>query len=160
MLTGVIGPLTAAPRAPGDVSGVGVVSLRWSGGTTVDHRTTHYSLWFIFFGVIAALSSLVNNAGVSSTSIWFLVTGLLGIIVMRVNEGKLARPYDLIVGIIFAVVGVIGILAAFKVHLITGSMANGAISSDSILGLSTAFFNSLIYAVLGFTSLNHGLKTK
>ena len=128
----------------------------------MDHRSTHYSLWFIFFGVIAALSSLVNNVGVSSTSIWFLVTGLLGLIVTRkwLNDGKLARPYDLLVGIIFAVVGIIGILGAFKVHLITGSMLNDTISGSSILGLSTAFFNSLIYAVLGLTSLNHGIKTK
>jgi hypothetical protein len=99
---------------------------------------------------------------VSSTSIWFLVTGLLGIVVTRkwLNDGKLARPYDIIVGAIFALVGVIGILGAFKVHLLTGSMLNGAITGSSILGLSTAFFNSLIYAVLGFTSLNHGIRTK
>lgn len=128
----------------------------------MDHRTTHYSLWFLFFGVIAALSSLVNKSTVDSTSIWFLASGLIGLIVTRkwLNEGKLARPYDIIIGLIFAIVGVIGILAAFKVNLLTGVHGGSFISSTSILGLNTSFFNSLVYAVLGFTSLNHGIKTK
>lgn len=130
----------------------------------MDHRSTHYSLWFLFFGVISGLNSLlVLNHGLDSTSIWFLVTGLLGILVTRkwLNEGKLARPYDIIVGLIFAIVGIIGILAAFHVNLLSGVNGGGLISSSSILGLSTSsFFVDLVYAVLGFTSLNHGIKTK
>ncbi|MBF6591620.1 MAG: hypothetical protein IVW57_13995 [Ktedonobacterales bacterium] len=129
----------------------------------MDHRTTHYSLWFLFFGVVAALSSLVNQNKVDSTSIWFLATGLIGLIVTRkfLNDGKLARPYDLIVGIIFAAVGAIGILMKFKLNLVSGAGSTGLVTSTSIIGLNISnFFNALVYAVLGFTSLNHGIKGK
>lgn len=128
----------------------------------MDHRTTHYSLLFIIFGVVAAISSLVNYSKVDSTSIWFLATGVLGLIVTRswFLDGKLARPYDLIVGVIFAVVGVIGILAAFKINLLTTVHAAPYVSASSIFGLSLAFFNCLVYAFVGFTSLNHGIKAK
>lgn len=128
----------------------------------MDHRSTHYFLWFVFFGVVAGLNSLlVLNHGLDSTSIWFLVAGLLGLIVTRkeLNEGKLAKPYDIIIGLIFAIVGVIGILAAFHVDVLKGVSASPFLSSSSILGLSTSsFFVDLVYAVLGFQSLNHGLK--
>lgn len=129
----------------------------------MDHRTAHYSLWFIFFGVVAGLSGLFNNKGLDSESIWFLVTGLLGLIVTRkwLNDGKLARPYDLIVGVLFAAVGAVGILMAFKVNVLSGfsGSTNGLITNNSILGLNLNFFPSLVYAVLGLGSLNHGIKS-
>lgn len=130
----------------------------------MDHRTAHYGLYFIFFGVVAALSSLINTKGLDGESLWFLITGVLGLIVSRksLNDGKLARPYDVIVGAIFGAVGAIGILKAFKIDLLSGlgGSTTGLITHTSVLGLTLAFFPSLVYAVLGLNSLNHGIKGK
>lgn len=128
------------------------------------HRDTHYWLWFIFFGVVAGAINFVNHATIDSESTWLLVTGLLGLIVSArwLNEGKFARLYDLIIGIIFTVVGLLGILLAFKISLIphlTGTLGTYVNPAD-ILGLSLGVLPSLVHAVLGLTSLNHGIRNE
>jgi len=128
------------------------------------HRSAHYWNWFIFFGLIAGAIAYVGAGGkfvmsVESEPLWLLVTGLLGVIVTAnwLNKGQFARPYDLLVGAIFTVVGLIGILLAFKIHVL-GNLDTNLINSSSILGLSLGVLPSLVHAVLGLTSLNHGIK--
>jgi hypothetical protein len=126
----------------------------------MSHRNTHYWLWFLLFGLIGGFLYYRAHNTLDSESIWLLASGLLGLVVGAnwLNEGKFARPYDLIVGIIFAAAGVIGILHGFGVVNLGGG--SGLISNNSILGLSLATFPALINTVLGLTSLNHGLKSK
>jgi len=129
----------------------------------MSHRNAHYWLWFLVFGVVAGLLYYKDNKTLSSESIWLLVTGLLGILVAAdwLNNGKFAKPYDLIVGIIFAVVGVFGILLQFGLfHLTISKVPSGLISNNTLIGLSLATFPALIHTVLGLNSINHSLKAK
>ena len=130
----------------------------------VKERNAHYFLWFIFFGIIAGISSYVNSQQISSESIWMFVSGLLGMLVSQnwLAEGKLSRAYDFIVGVIFTLVGLVGVLDAFKIHLLSGvSTPAGLVSSTSILGLAiTPLLIALVHMVLGLQSLNHGLRNK
>ena len=127
----------------------------------VKERSAHYFLWFIFFGLIAGVASYVNTQQFSSESIWLLVSGLLGILVTQkwLNEGKFARTYDFIIGVIFTLVGLVGVLDAFKIHLLSGvSAPAGLVTSSTILGLSiTPLLIALVHMVLGLQSLNHGM---
>jgi hypothetical protein len=125
------------------------------------HRSAHYFLWFIFFGLIAGIASFVNTQQVSSESIWLFVSGLLGILVTQkwLNEGKFAQMYDFIIGVIFTLVGLVGVLDAFKIHLLSGvSAPAGLVTSSSILGLATTpLLIALVHMVLGLESINHGM---
>jgi hypothetical protein len=128
------------------------------------HRSAHYWNWFIFFGLIAGAIAYVSAGGkfllsTESEPLWLFISGLLGVIVTAnwLNKGKFARPYDVIVGIIFTLVGAIGILLAFKVHAL-GNLNTTYVNPSSILGLSLGVLASLVHAVLGLTSLNHGIK--
>jgi hypothetical protein len=132
---------------------------------SMSHRNAHYWLWFIVFGVIAGILSYKtsNPHTLSSESIWLLVTGFLGIVVAAswLNDGKFAKPYDLLVGIIFAAVGIFGILLNFGLFSLSSvHFPSGVLSSNSLLGLSLGFFPPLIHTVLGLNSINHGLKSK
>ena len=129
------------------------------------HRNTHYFLWFIFFGLISGLIYYVNHRGmIDSESTWLLVTGLLGMIFGAdwLANGRFSRWYDLIIGIIFALAGLIGIGQGFHVNLLSGAPASVSsfISSTTFFGLSLAVLPSLVHAVLGFTSLNHAIRNK
>lgn len=131
----------------------------------MSHRNAHYWLWFLVFGVVAGILSYKtsNPHMLSSESIWLLVSGLLGIIVGAnwLNSGSLAKPYDLIIGVIFAAVGIFGILINFGLfNLSIHSVPSNLASNNSLLGLSLSTFPALIHTVLGLTSLNHGLKSK
>jgi hypothetical protein len=131
----------------------------------VKHRNTHYFLWFIFFGVISGLIYYVNHHGsIDSESTWLLVSGLLGLLFGAdwLAGGKFSRWYDLIIGIIFAVAGLIGIGAGFHVNLLSGAPASFSnfISATTFFGLSLAVLPSLVHAVLGFSSLNHAIRNK
>lgn len=131
----------------------------------VRHRDTHYFLWFVFFGVLSGLIYYVNHRGsFDSESTWLLVSGLLGLILGAngVGEGKFSRWYDLIVGIIFSVAGLIGIAAGFHLHLLSGVPAalSRVIGPTTFLGLSLAVLPSLVHAVLGLSSVNHAIRNK
>ena len=128
----------------------------------MSHRSTHYWLWFLFFGVIAGAITYSQHHMLDSESIWLLVSGLLGLVVGAkwLSDGQLARPYDLVVGIIFAAAGAVGILHGFGANVLPKSALNGAITSTSFLGLSLALFPSLIHAVLGLQSIRHGARSK
>ena len=126
------------------------------------HRETHYSLLFIFLGVIAAIGSLVAKTGLTTESIWFLVIGAIGFVINRVSSNSgLTQLFDIVVGAILALAGLAGILLQFKV-LHTTSLPSSIISTSGgivqLAGLDIAFFQSLVYAYLGLTSIRHGFE--
>jgi hypothetical protein len=73
----------------------------------------------------------------------------------------LARPFDLVIGGLFTLVGLLGILHAFGLNLIpSGNVPPNAIDTTAILGLSLSLPYALIHTLLGLTSLNHGLRAQ
>ncbi len=129
------------------------------------HRDTHYFLWFIFFGLISGVIFYINNRHqVDTESTWLLVTGLLGLIFGAnwLANGKFSRWYDLIIGIIFGVAGLIGIAEGFHINLLSSAPAgfSSFISSNTFFGLSLLVLPSLVHAVLGLNSLSHALRSK
>lgn len=130
----------------------------------MSHRNAHYWFWFLIFGVIGGLLFYnQNNHTIGSESIWLFLSGLLGILVSQnwLNQGKFAKPYDIIIGVIFTVVGILGILGGFDIHLLKGVNApGGLLTASSILGLSLTGLAPIIHTFLGLVSLNHGLKNK
>jgi hypothetical protein len=120
------------------------------------HRTSHYWLWFLVFGAIPFIQTI--QAGFPHTvaaysSYWLIGTGLLGLVLglKNLNEGKLARPFDVIVGIILTVAGIVGIVGYFTSSL--GSVAT--IVND--IGLSTSGLYPLVFTFLGLKSFHHGV---
>lgn len=129
------------------------------------HRDTHYFLWFIFFGLLSGIIFYLNHHGqIDPESTWLLVTGLLGMIVGAnwLASGKFSRWYDLIIGLIFGIAGLIGIAAGFGINLLSGAPASASnfFSPTMFFGLSLAVLPSLVHAVLGLTSLNHAIRNK
>lgn len=126
------------------------------------HRNTHYWLWFLLFGIIGGLLYYSTHKNtIDGESIWLLVTGLLGLLVGAkwLNEGKFARPYDLIVGIIFAVVGIVGILTGFGLHVLNNvSVSGNLVSGTEILGLALTGLSPLINTFLGLVSIHHAIE--
>jgi len=128
------------------------------------HRETHYSLLFIFLGVIAAIGGLVAKTGLSTESIWFLVIGAIGFLINRVSSNVgLTQLFDIVVGAILGLAGLVGILLQFKV-LHTASLPSSLVSTSGgtvqLAGLDVAFFQSLVYAYLGVTSIRHGFESE
>jgi undecaprenyl pyrophosphate phosphatase UppP len=127
------------------------------------HRNAHYFLWFLFFGLIAGIAEYLPKHQISSEAVWLLVSGLLGILVTQkwLNEGKFAKPYDFIIGVIFTLVGLIGVLDAFGLHLLSNLSSLPSVVYDkgahTLIGLSLSLLPALIHMVLGLQSLNHGM---
>jgi hypothetical protein len=129
----------------------------------MSHRNTHYWLWFLLFGIIGALLYYNSHKNLDGESTWLLVSGLVGLVVGAkwLNNGSLAKPYDLIIGVIFAVVGILGILMGFGLNVLKSvNVGGGLITSSAILGLSLAVFPALINTFLGLVSIRHGLESK
>ena len=123
-------------------------------------RNTHYWLWFLLFGVVSALVNWSQGSGITTETLWLLITGLLGLI-LGLFVPALARPFDLVIGGLFTLVGLLGILHAFGVNLIpSGSVPPNAIDTTAILGLSLSLPYALIHTLLGLTSLSNGLRTQ
>lgn len=114
----------------------------------LNSRSTHYWLWFLLFGIVAALAKgfTTETAAVSITGALGLLTGL------GAFKGA-SRIYDLIIGLLFTLLGLLGIV----MNLGLGQKVGINAASD-IFGLSLAIPYSLIHTVLGLTSLSHGLK--
>jgi hypothetical protein len=130
-------------------------------GQVLSQRNTHYWLWFLLFGVISALVTISKGEGITVETMWLLITGLLGLSLGALLPA-LARPYDLVVGLLFTMVGVLGLLHNFGLNLVatSGGIAPNAIDETAILGLSLSLPYALIHTVLGLTSLSHGLRAR
>jgi hypothetical protein len=126
----------------------------------LSQRNTHYWLWFLLFGVVSALVNWSQGSGITTETLWLLITGFLGLI-LGLLVPTLARPFDLVIGGLFTVVGLLGILHAFGVNLVpSGNVPPNAIDTTAILGLSLSLPYALIHTLLGLTSLNHGLRAQ
>ena len=129
------------------------------------HRSAHYFLWFILFGLIAGAASLFSkdHSIASSEAIWLLVSGVLGILVTQkwLNDGKFAQIYDFIIGVIFTLVGLVGVLQIFAPDLVSGlgSLPGVLVTKTTIIGLSLGLLPGIVHLVLGLQSLNHGLRS-
>ncbi len=111
-------------------------------------RSTHYWLWFLAFGLLSGIAKGFNTEFTVVT-----VTGLLGLLVGLMPKGTLSRGYDLVIGLIFTVLGLIGIVASLGL-----ASKIGLSTAGDILGLQLGIPYSPIHLVLGLTSLNHSLK--
>ena len=126
----------------------------------LSQRNTHYWLWFLLFGVVSALVNWSQGNGITTETLWLLITGFLGL-VLGLFVPALARPFDLVIGGLFTLVGLLGILHAFGVNLVpSGNVPPNALDTTAILGLSLSLPYALIHTLLGLTSLNHGLRTQ
>lgn len=125
-------------------------------------RSTHYWLWFILFGVVSSLVVWRIHGSLDSESVWLLVTGLLGVILGVGGLGaRFSRPYDLIVGLLFTAIGLLGLLHNLGYVLVpTSSDTASTVGQSAIIGLSLALPYALIHTLLGLTSLNHGLRAR
>lgn len=129
----------------------------------LSQRSTHYWLWFLLFGLVSAAVAWSRVHGLDAESTWLLVSGFLGLVFgSRLLGRSFSRPYDLIIGLLFFGVGILGVLHNFGINLVVHnpSVPPGAVDSTSVLGLSLSLPYALIHSVLGLTSLNHGLKPK
>ena len=113
----------------------------------VSQRNAHYWLWFLVFGIVSVAVGAVTGAGLTAESVWLLVAGFLGLLFGRMATG-LARPYDVIAGLLFTIVGVLGVLHNFNVAL------PSSVDTTTLLGLSMSLPYALIHTVLGLGSLN------
>lgn len=133
------------------------------------NRNGHYFMWFILFGLIAGLVSFIgsgfNFGKIDSEAYWLLGAGIIGWLLGRkeLNNGGFARFYDLIIGVIFMLAGLIGIAVHFsgletQIANVAGGLITPSISNDTahLLGLSLALFPAIVHLLLGFTSFRHG----
>src|SRR5215471_9733137 len=127
----------------------------------LSQRNTHYWLWFLLFGVVSALVTISKGEGITAETMWLLIAGFLGLLLGALLP-SLARPFDLVIGLLFTGVGLLGILHNFGLNLVATStgIAPNAIDQTAILGLSLSLPYALIHTVLGLTSLSHGLRAK
>ena len=127
----------------------------------LSQRNTHYWLWFLLFGVVSALVTISKGEGITIETMWLLIAGFLGLL-LGAFIPTLARPYDLVIGLLFTAVGLLGILHNFGMNLVgqPNGIAPSAIDETAILGLSLSLPYALIHTVLGLTSLSHGLRAK
>ncbi|HEX9035389.1 MAG TPA: hypothetical protein VF808_00195 [Ktedonobacterales bacterium] len=123
-------------------------------------RSAQYWLWFLLLGVVSTLvdySSGHSLGSISSESLWLLLGGLAGIIAGVF--ASLSRPYDLLIGLLFLSIGVIGILHNFGVILVSQNTATShAFDGTAVLGLSLSLPYALIHSLLGLTSLTQGIR--
>lgn len=125
----------------------------------VSSRSTLYWLWFLLFGVLPSFVEWSQQQSLGHEVLWLLITGLIGVIAGGFG-GRLARPYDLIVGMLFSTVGMLGILHNLGYNLVADNPpAPGVLDTSAILGLTLSLSYSLIHLLLGLTALNIGLRT-
>lgn len=122
----------------------------------ISHRGSHYWLWFLVFGIIPLLATLKTGFGANTATynaIWLVGSGLLGLLLgnTRIYDGRLARPFDFVIGVIFSLAGLIGVVKMFG---ISTAGADGILGSA---GLLVTGLLPLIYLFLGIKSLHHAM---
>lgn len=122
----------------------------------------HYFLTFLIFGLIAGAASLLTQGKLDAEAIWLLALGGIGAIVgsSRINDGKLARPFDLLAGGLLTLAGVLGTLQGFNIHFLPDVHAGAfqVVSASALLGIPLAFpFPALVNLFLGVQALRHGM---
>lgn len=125
-------------------------------------RSTHYWLWFILFGVLSTMVVWRATRSLDSEVAWLLLTGFLGVVTgIGGLSARTARPFDLIVGMLFMAAGLLGVMHNLGYNLVPAdaSTAN-MLDQSAFLGLSLAFPYALIHTMLGLSSLNHGLRAR
>jgi hypothetical protein len=115
----------------------------------ISQRNTHYFLWFLLFGVVYGLAK-----GYNSEAFVVTVSGLLGLVTGTLRNANLTRIYDLVVGLLFAALGLLGILTSFP----SVSQHIGVSTAGVVLGLYLGIPYALIHTVLGLTSLSHSFR--
>lgn len=124
-------------------------------------RSAQYWLWFLLLGVVSTLvdySSGGHSVGaISGESLWLLLAGMVGI--MAGAFRRLARPYDLLIGLIFVAAGLVGILHNFGIALVAhDANTTHTVAENTLLGLSLSLPYALIHTLIGLTSLTQGIR--
>jgi hypothetical protein len=128
----------------------------------LSHRNAHYWLWFLLFGVVSLIAEIVGGKGLTSESVWLMASGFLGLLFGAGRlSGRFSRGYDLLAGLVFTVMGIVGVLHNLGITLLTASssLPGGTGANDTLFGLSLALPYALIHSVLGLTSLNLGMRS-
>jgi hypothetical protein len=125
-------------------------------------RSGHYFMWFIVFGLIAGLVSFISGQGISSEALWLLLSGALGTVIAHRSVNNVARYYDMIIGVIFALAGLIGFVYNADKSLLPSQLQSSNLLVQShgdalLLGLSLAIVPSTLHLILGVLSFRHGL---
>ncbi|MGE5335447.1 MAG: hypothetical protein ACM3N4_12150 [Nitrososphaerota archaeon] len=125
-------------------------------------RSTHYWLWFILFGVISSMVVWRATRSLDSEAAWLLLTGFLGVLTgVGGLSARVGRPYDLIIGMLFMAVGLLGIMHNLGYNVVPADASTASsLDQAAFFGLSLAFPYALIHTLLGLGSLNHGLRAR
>ena len=121
-------------------------------------RKLHYWNWLLIFGISAALIQYRTSYPhtLNSEVIWMTLTGLVGVISIAKQYDKIAKPFDIVGGFFFAIIGLLGILHNLGLDLIGTGLLVKAIHQQSILGLSLCPYPALIHTAVGCVSISHG----
>ena len=97
----------------------------------LSQRNTPYWLWFLLFGVVSALVTIAKGEGITTETMWLLIAGFLGLL-LGAFIPSLARPYDLVIGLLLTTIGLLGILHNFGLNLVgqPSAIAPNAIDED------------------------------
>jgi hypothetical protein len=88
------------------------------------------------FGTVWALVSITHSGGITSEMLWLHFAGFSGALTGAFMPSYV-RPYDLAIGLLFIIVGLLGILNNFVLTLVgqPRGLAPNAIDGTAILGL-------------------------
>lgn len=126
-------------------------------------RSGHYFTWFLVFGLIAGVVSLIGQRTLSGESIWLVAGGVIGSLLANQRVNDFARYYDIAIGVIFALAGLVGLVYTARSSLLPSSLQDahllvGTGQDAVLLGLSLAVFPATIHLILGYTSFRHGAR--
>ncbi len=125
-------------------------------------RNMYYWLWFVLFGIIPLLAAIFQHEELTAELFWLFFLGAVGLLAGGKSlAARWAKPFDIVVGILFFSVGVLGILHNFGLDLADPNtpLPNGSVSNATFLGISLALKASLLHTMLGFLSFSFGIKS-
>jgi hypothetical protein len=115
------------------------------------YRRFHYLWWFVVPGALLGISGLLYGSSLFAEAIWLVVAGLLGLFAVRIRIGnaRLASAYGRVLGVIFMMAGILGVLGGLVQSPLIFDLSHGPL-------LSLALFPSIVHLLLGFTAFRHG----